>query len=322
MADNLDTPVLFLIFNRPEPTRVVFEQIRKAHPKELFIVADGPRGDKKDDPDKCALTRAVVENVDWECQVQRNYASENMGCGHRVSSGITWAFEQVDRAIILEDDCLPDLSFFRFCEELLELYANDRRIMHISGNNYLPEDCGSPFSYTFSMYPIFWGWATWKRAWNLFDYSMEQWPAIRDSNSLKNILPDPVLFQFWQRNLENVYHSGRDQWGYRWVYSCWVQNGLSIIPSKNLIKNIGFGPEATHTKSTKWLGDLESSNDLAFPLSHPPTYLKNATFESKLIKKLMGIDLAYAVKQSIKYHLFSNRSPRDSGLLSQIFPRK
>jgi hypothetical protein len=322
MPDSFSTPIVFAIFNRPETTRIVFDQIRNVRPRELFIIADGPRSDHLNDREKCNRTRSIVKDIDWECQVYQNFSSENMGAGPRMATGITWAFDHVDQAIILEDDCLPSMSFFRFCEELLAHYANDARIMHISGNNFLPHEEFSQYSYLFSMYSINWGWATWKRAWKMFDYNMKQWPYIRDHKLLKNIIHDRALFQFWQRNLEKVFRDGRDVWDYRWLLSCWVQNGLSILPSRNLVKNIGIGPDATHTKRHKFSSQLSSSEEVSFPLNHPPFFIKSTDCETNMIKRLMEIDQAYEFKQNIKYHFFANRSPRDYGILSKLLPRK
>ena len=146
----LTTPVAFIIFNRPDTTRIVFEEIKKAKPEKLLIIADGPRNNKPGEKERCAETRAIVENIDWECEVLRNYSDKNMGCKNRVASGLNWVFENVEEAIILEDDCLPDQSFFRYCQELLEKYRDDKRIMLIAGDNMLFENNKQKYSYYFS----------------------------------------------------------------------------------------------------------------------------------------------------------------------------
>lgn len=174
------TPVAFMIFNRPEKTARVFAEIRKARPTQLFIVADGPRTEQE--KEKTDATRAVTEHIDWECEVKRNYSDVNVGCKMRVSSGISWIFENVENAIILEDDCVPEQSFFPYCQELLERYKDDTRIMHISGDNFEWGRTGnfeSDASYYFSRIPHVWGWATWRRAWNLYDINMTSWPECR-----------------------------------------------------------------------------------------------------------------------------------------------
>ena len=172
---NLTKPVVLIIFNRPKLTEVVFQAIREAKPPKLFLVADGPRPNRPDDIPRCAAARKVVEKVDWDCEVLRNYADENMGCGCRPASGITWVFSQVEEAIILEDDCVPSPSFFPFCQELLDRYRTDERVMHIGGMNWQSGHRRSPFSYFFSKYPQCWGWATWRRAWAHYDFTMRYW---------------------------------------------------------------------------------------------------------------------------------------------------
>ena len=179
MSDfQLTTPVAFLIFNRPDTTARVFEAIRQAKPPKLLVVADGPRPDRPDDVEKCKAARAIIDRVDWACEVLTNYSDLNLGCGKRPATGITWVFEQVEEAIIFEDDCLPHPSFFRFCEELLNYYRHDERIMVISGNNFQFGRNRTDDSYYFSRYNHIWGWASWRRAWEYFDYDLKLWPKI------------------------------------------------------------------------------------------------------------------------------------------------
>ena len=166
------TPIVFLIFNRPDTTKRVFEAIRQAKPKKLLVVADGPRDDRQGEAEKCAAVRSIIDTVDWDCKVLTNYADVNLGCGLRVSSGLDWVFEQVEEAIILEDDCLPHPSFFPFCEEMLDLYRHDERIMHIAGTNSLEEWKSDVQSYHFSYTGGIWGWATWQRAWKYYHFKM------------------------------------------------------------------------------------------------------------------------------------------------------
>jgi hypothetical protein len=160
---HVNTPIAFFIFNRPDTTARVFEAIRQAQPSKLLVVADGPRSTRPGEAEKCAATRAIIDQVDWECEVLTNYSDVNLGCRHRVSSGLDWVFEQVEEAIILEDDCLPHPTFFRFCEELLEWYRHDHRIVAISGDNFQNGHQSGEFSYYFSRYVHIWGWATWRR---------------------------------------------------------------------------------------------------------------------------------------------------------------
>jgi hypothetical protein len=198
------TPVAFLIFNRPDTTKKVFDLIREAKPPKLLVVADGPRQDKVGEVEKSMATRAIIDLVDWDCEVIANYSDVNLGCKVRVSSGIDWVFHEVEEAIILEDDCLPDLSFFRYCDELLERYRYDTRIMFISGDNFQFGRRSNTNSYYFSTPPI-WGWATWRRAWKYYDVDIKLWETIAASDWLEDILGDRTVVKLWQHKFQAVY---------------------------------------------------------------------------------------------------------------------
>jgi len=268
-------PIIFIIFNRPDTTSRVFESIRAAKPEQLLVVADGARGNRSGEAEKCAAARAIVDSVDWDCDVQRNFSSTNMGCRLRVSSGITWAFELVEKAIILEDDCVPSASFFRYCAELLDRYENDQRIMMISGDNHLFGQADIADSYYFSRYPHVWGWATWRRAWMKYDLNMEHWPQIRARKLFDQYLPKGRERDRWNSAFESVYDGKVDTWDYQWVYSIWANSGLSIAPAQNLIRNIGFHAEATHTQVDSIYSSLDAL-ELDLPLRHPETLLASS----------------------------------------------
>jgi hypothetical protein len=264
----MKTPIVFIIFNRPEKTEAIFESIRLARPEQLFIIADGPRNEAE--LSKCLSARAITENIDWPCEVRRQYLKKNRGVRYAPPEGISWVFEHVDRAIFLEDDCLPNPSFFPFCEELLERYKDDERIMHISGNNFEPlGKYSSEDSYWFSHIPYLWGWATWKRAWKFYDPSMHDWPQIRNSEILKKAFPDKAVLNRWQYVLDNYFTGKAYSWDGPWVIACLEREGLCINPGTNLVTNIGFGSEATHSSSTDdWRSEWPTYS-LNFPLIHP-----------------------------------------------------
>src|SRR4028118_433764 len=184
----MKTPVVLIIFNRPAQTEKVFEVIRQAKPPKLLVIADGSRAERPGEAEKCAAARAVIDRVDWDCEVFKNYSDVNLGCDPRISSGLNWVFETVEEAIILEDDCVPHPTFFRYCEELLERYRHDARVMNISGQNVLFGRHRTEYSYYFSRYTLCWGWASWRRAWQYFDVDVKLWPEIRDQNLIKNVL--------------------------------------------------------------------------------------------------------------------------------------
>ena len=260
-------PIIFLIYRRPELTRQVFARIREAKPRQLFVVADGPKNEE--DAEKCLNTRAVIEQVDWDCEVYKNYSDSNLGCRARVSSGITWAFSHVESAIILEDDCLPNLSFFRFCETLLEKYKDDERIMAVSGNNFQDGVLRNKYSYYFSKYPHCWGWATWRRAWQYWEFNPDKWTEFKTSNLLHSLCPMTRELKYWERIFDFVFYKGiPDTWDYIWTFSCWSQTGLTILPNVNLVSNIGFGKYATHTVQTINIANLPTYD--IDEICHPP----------------------------------------------------
>lgn len=251
-----------------------FEPIRAAKPPKLFVAADGPREGREDEADKCAVARRIVDQVDWPCEVHTLFRDENLGCRKAVSEAITWFFEHVEEGIILEDDCVADPTFFPFCEELLERYRDDERIMTISGDNYQPEgfDCGA--SYYFSKYPHCWGWATWRNRWKKYDDQMSDWPAYRLSQNLKELSCSKQEARYWCRMFERCYEKELDSWATVWVLTCWSSGALTILPNVNLVNNIGDGVEATHTSSL-----LECQQRrveaITFPLVHPTKIYQN-----------------------------------------------
>jgi len=271
----IHTPVALFIFNRPETTGRVFAAIAEARPRKLLVIADGPRPGRPDDVENCAAARAIVECVDWDCEVLTNYAEANLGCRRRVSSGLDWVFDTVQEAIILEDDCLPHPTFFRFCEELLERYRHDECIMHIGGANFQLGWQPNQDSYFFSRYCHVWGWASWRRAWRHYDVAMEQWPALKARGWLGELLGSRPAVRFWERSYQAAYEGRVDSWDYQWMFACWSQGGLSIHPSVNLVRNIGVGAGATHTAGRSWFAGLPASA-MNFPLQHPARVARDA----------------------------------------------
>ena len=270
----LITPVVFLIFNRPDTTARVFETIRRAKPPKLLVVADGPRSDKPEDLDKCKATRAIIDSIDWDCEVLKNYSEINLGCRGRVSSGLNWVFDMAEEAIILEDDCVPDPTFFRFCEELLEYYKHDQRIMTISGNNFQFGKKHTDYSYYFSIYPHCWGWATWRRAWRFYDDTMKLWPEIRSGGFFEYIYRDQEI-KYRYKIFQDTYKNKINTWDYRWNFSCLAQSGLTILPNCNLVRNIGFGADATHTNVDGQSIVNNIAREMSFPLQHPPFIIRH-----------------------------------------------
>jgi hypothetical protein len=265
----MDTPVALIIFNRPDCTARTLEAIARAKPRQLFVIADGPRPGNPADVEKCAATRAVIDRVDWDCEILTDYSEANLGCKMRPVTGIDRVFEQAETAIILEDDCLPHPSFFPYCEELLDRYRDDRRVMMIGGINFLGELKSPHQSYYFSLFGSTWGWASWRRAWRLNDHRMKIWPEVLETGFLEQLFPDPLHCRYWKETFQRVYDGGiTDAWDYQWLLCCWINSGFRIFPEVNLISNIGFREDATHTFGDSPFANMRTS-ELGFPLKHP-----------------------------------------------------
>lgn len=247
----LNTAVLFLVFNRPDNTARVFEAIRLAKPPRLYVAADGPREGWEGEADRVAKVREIASAVDWPCEVITLFREINLGCKYAVSGAITWFFEQEEQGIILEDDCLPHPEFFPYCEQLLSRYKDDHRVMAITGDNFQAGQKRGAASYYFSVFNHVWGWASWRRAWAHYDVEMKFWPAWRDSPDWADFWKDSVAKRYWQKIFDSVYRGEIDTWDYQWTASIWRQDGLTATPNVNLVSNIGFGEDATHTKSKK-----------------------------------------------------------------------
>lgn len=249
----LNTPILFLVFNRLDTTQQVFAKIREAQPRQLFIGSDGARVGKEGEADKVeAVRKYILDNIDWDCEVKTLFREQNLGCGVAPAEAITWFFENVEQGIILEDDCLPDASFFTFCEELLDYYKDNEQIMHIGGTNDQFGHLRSKGSYYFSIYPHIWGWATWRRAWENYSFKLKNVTLENLETIFKNFQFTPTEKKFWINTFQRVENGDKkDIWDFQWVISVWLKNGLTIVPNTNLIKNIGFDDNATHTNNTK-----------------------------------------------------------------------
>lgn len=262
---NFDVPVAFFIFNRPLVTARVFSRIAQMRPSRLMIVADGPRSEVESQ--LCDAARACVADITWDCDVQWNYSDVNLGCRRRMSSGIDWVFKQCDQAILLEDDCLPDPTFFQYCREMLARYEDEDRVMTIGGANFQFGVRRTPYSYYFSAVHHIWGWATWRRAWRHYDVEMKQWPNVAQTN-FPDMLPDYAA-SFARREMAETYEGKLDTWDYQWTFACLMRRAMCILPAVNLISNIGFGPDATHCKKPNICAS-QPTEAIEFPLVHPP----------------------------------------------------
>jgi hypothetical protein len=261
----MDKPLLLLVFNRPEATRLLLQSLRQVKPKKLFVVGDGPRDERPQEQLLCAEVRGLFTKLSWECEIKTLFRNENLGCARSVSSGIDWFFSHVDEGIILEDDCIPHSSFFPYCIELLEKYRDTGKVMHIGSNNFQNGKRRGNASYYFSIYNHLWGWATWKKAWEKFNFNIDP----EGSAEMKNFVNDEKVWEYFKKAFENTSNGRVDSWGFRWTYACWANQGLSIVPNLNLVTNIGFGDGATHTKQSESPQSNLPAKAIEIPLQHP-----------------------------------------------------
>lgn len=274
----MKSPVAVIIFNRPDCARELYESLKVYKPEQLFIVSDGPRGTHPGEAEKVVETRAVFSKIDWECKVYRNESDINLGCRERVISGLDWLFSLVDCAIILEDDCIPHQDFFRFASELLTRYEHDTRIMSICGTNIFYSECPTDFSYSFSKYFFCWGWATWKRSWDLFDRQWIGLDYVKNIGFSRDYLGSYRAAWYWNFILERSRSGIEDDWGSNFLFSIFLNHGLNIVPRHNLVKNIGIGIESTHTKRIP-IYMPKKVESLDFPLVHPPYVFAHAKLD-------------------------------------------
>lgn len=271
---NLRAPVAFIVFNRPDTTERVFTEIANARPSRLLVVADGPRANREGEAERCLAVRRIVERVDWKCDVLTNYSDINLGCKRRVASGLDWVFENVEEAIVLEDDCLPHVSFFRFCDELLEKYRDEERVAQIGGANFQFGRNRGLSSYYYSAYTHIWGWASWRRAWRHYDVSLSKWPSFQKTNGLGALFGSAREVEHWTHVMDTVHQNKIDTWDYQWMFANWHRGALSVVPNVNMISNIGFSPDATHTKESSRFAGMPVTG-MSFPLQPPVSIQRN-----------------------------------------------
>jgi hypothetical protein len=276
----LEVPVVLLIFKRPDTTQKVFEAIRQAQPTKLLVVSNIPQSHKTEDIQKCQEARAIIEQVDWNCEVLKNYAVTYLGCKERISSGLDWVFQNAEEAIIFEDDCVPHPSFFRYCQELLDYYRHDERVAAITGDNFQLNQQRTHYSYYFSRYTHFWGWATWRRAWQHYDVNMNLWEEVKSAGWLKDLLTDARTISWWSETFEATYVGRKDTWDYQWIFSCWLRNSLCVTPNVNLVTNLGFRADSAHNRDPyDWRANLKTV-PMEFPLKHPKFMVRDSQSDS------------------------------------------
>lgn len=290
---SFNTPIALIIFNRPYNTSKVIDILRKVKPSLIFVIADGPRDGILSDQKLCSEARNQINQIDWPCELRHRFLDVNLGCGHGPAKGLDWVFSQVESCIILEDDCAPTYSFFDFCQEMLERYKNNEKIMMISGNNHLLGKKTIEDSYCYSIHTQTHGWATWRRAWKQYDFFMLDWLEFRSLEWLTNYLGDKSYARGWLKTFDTVYREVSNDprcsyWDFQWTYALWKNHGLTVIPRVNLVTNIGYGDDATHpTPDNHPLANLPTS-DIAFPLRHPEKVIRDIDVDHILSQVVYG----------------------------------
>lgn len=275
----MNTPVVMVIFNRPDTALRVFIEIAKAKPSRLLVIADGPREGRPHEAQLCRQSREILKLVDWNCSIECCFSDINLGCRQRLSTGLSWAFERCEEAIILEDDCLPHPDFFQYCEEMLTRWRFDQRIMAICGTN-LGYNHGADNGYRFTRTPHCWGWASWRRAWKYYDAEMFSWTKFSsEGGSLRQLIRNRELADRFSEIFDAVQRGAIDTWDYQWAWACWSQHGLCVIPNRNLISNIGFRADATHTTGASIHAEIPM-HKINFPLVDPSAMFVDEDFFS------------------------------------------
>jgi hypothetical protein len=304
------TPVAVFTFNRPELTERLLRIVAQVQPRRILAVADGPRPHVASDAERCAAVRRLFENLDWECQVECNFAERNMGSFLRNSSGLNWVFDQVEEAIIVEDDCMPDPSFFQFCEELLKRYRDDQRVGLISGNNFLKSGRRRhAASYLFSGYATTWGWASWRRMWRQVDLDMPYWIEFRDSGRLRQSLFSDGEDLYWR----SIYDSIRDRrmknaWDYQLMLTCRRFSLLTVVPTVNLVSHVGYGSDATHCNDDRGLEANLATYPILFPLVHPEKVEMSPRVDYQIYRRRFNEPLRFKIARRIPglFHLMKS----------------
>lgn len=295
---NICTPVLLIFFKREREALQVLDAIRKCAPKKMYIASDGGRTEKEHNR-ILELREKIKACIDWDCQLECMFSDDNRGCGWGPISAINWVFEKEDRCIILEDDCVPDPTFFEYCDQLLERYADNESIWMISGENYVKDkSMFEKADYSFSLKTYTWGWATWKRAWQKCDFNLRLWSVYKKENVLSHTCYMKYYneLEYLTQQLDNI-HKQRDKsiWDYQWRFHMIINNGLCIVPRNHLVTNIGWGKNATHTKVKNTIYDVPIEG-LSQPLRHPSCVVANADFDKKFGELLFNKELKSQIK--------------------------
>lgn len=287
---DFNIPILLIIFKRYDSLVAQIDILRAIRPANLYVFADGPRTDEE--AADCIRARSALKGIDWHCEIRTKFMDTNLGCGKGPATAINWFFENEPEGIILEDDLLPHTDFFRFCSELLERFRDDIRIMEISGSNRLGQWGDGTQSYCYSQWGSECGWATWRRAWRHFDYTVRAWADPRTRGVIRDIYRSPLRIAFFSRILEQTYrhHDLVTWWDYQWGLAKNLNQGLSVVPTVNLVRNVGCDQHSNHDRDASHRFVVH--NDLKgmdFPLRHPSSVNPDHAFDDALLRKAMSL---------------------------------
>jgi hypothetical protein len=310
----MNTPVLFIIFNRPDTTKQVFKAIAMAKPTKLYIAADGARESKQGEKEICEQTRKIALNVDWDCEIKTLFHKENLGCGRAVSQAISWFFKNVEMGIILEDDCLPHPTFFDFCEDMLIRYKDNDEISALCGASLQKGKEIGNFSYYFSNMCGIWGWATWAKNWRDFRYNVNDLDENLIHGEIKKRFSEKKFNNYWLKIYEQMKNTPIDTWDYQFYFSQVAKGRVFISPNVNLVSNIGFSNGGTHTFDKQNPAANIPVQAMEFPLKHPTEILANHEadkfiFDNYLLRKEC---LLKRIVNKLRKIIADSRTPRFS----------
>lgn len=294
--------VLMLVFNRPDVTEQVFQAVRNARPPRLYVAADGPRPGRPQDEETTALVREVFKQVDWPCEVHTRFLTENLGCRNAVSSAIDWFFSKEEQGIVLEDDVLPSPAFFSYCDTMLERYKHDERVFSVVGNNLVEPWYQHPESYFFSKVFFVWGWASWRRAWQHYDVNMAAWSNTRLQVNALPYKPNQKLHHaYWDLVFDLAFKNQISTWDHQWTFAHWENDAVCVTPANNLVRNIGFGADATHTSGSdpEYVKRLQVAQQFVSGSSSPPV-VDNRAYYEHMSKIVLGISVITWVRLSLR----------------------
>lgn len=286
----INTAIAIFCFNRPSQTKKVFNQIKKIKPNKIFLIMDGPRKKNKLDKINCNKVKKIITSINWNCKVYKNFNKSNEGLKKRFITGLTWVFSKVDKAIILEDDCLPSNDFFYFCDQLLKYYQNSKKVKFITGNCFQKKNMKIKETYYFSKYSHIWGWAAWRSTWKLYNDNEKYWKKYLNSKKFQKVCEDQNERKYWSNMFENIQNGKLKSWAFYMLLSLWKNNLLTATPSINLVENVGFNAFGTNTKKLNINSKL-SDNYIDRPIKHPKKIMLNKEADKFVFKNIYSSNL-------------------------------